>query len=358
MPDSKKICIVVTSLGKGGAERSSALLSMMLYDLGHKVHIVSIMDSIDYAFKGQLFNLGKQVKGNTILSKIQKFKQFRRFLKVNDFDIVIDNRSRPSFLREILVSRFLFDANKTIYCVRSYHLETYFIKPKFLARFLYKDARQIVAVSKGIGYRIISEYGFNNVTTIHNPIEPIVEDEVYKDEPYILFYGRMVDEVKNISLLIQSYKLSHLPSKGIKLILLGDGEDVEFFKNKVQVEGLVNNVQFLPFNANPSQYVKGAKFTVLTSHYEGFPRSVIESLALGTPVISVDCKTGPSEIIQNEVNGLLVENYNAEALAQAMDRMVNDTGLYQSCKANSKKSVAIFSMEAISKEWQKLLNQD
>ncbi len=88
-------------------------------------------------------------------------------------------------------------------------------------------------------------------------------------------------------------------------------------------------------------------FTVLTSRYEGFPRSILESLALGTPVISVDCKSGPNEIIQNNLNGLLIENDNSEALAQAMNLLFEDKELYLQCKNNSKLSVIDFSEERL-----------
>ena len=56
---SKKLCIVVSSLGGGGAERSSAQLSELLYDLGYDIHIVSVLNKIDYPYKGQLLNLGE-----------------------------------------------------------------------------------------------------------------------------------------------------------------------------------------------------------------------------------------------------------------------------------------------------------
>jgi glycosyltransferase involved in cell wall biosynthesis len=61
----------------------------------------------------------------------------------------------------------------------------------------------------------------------------------------------------------------------------------------------------------PFDIVQNARFTVLTSHYEGFPMSMVESLAL-TPVV-VDCNSGPREIVIDEYNGLLVENYNVKS---------------------------------------------
>ena len=356
IPTGKKICIVVISLGKGGAERSSSLLSRMLFDKGYQVHLVSITNRIDYEFKGQLLNLGEIVDGGSAFSKVKKYKILRSFLKKEKFDYVIDNRSRSSILKEVVFSKYLYDARNTIYCVRSYNLDIYFPKPISIARYLYQDAYKIVGVSRQITNKIISKYKFKNAITIYNPVESINLTSNSSVDDYILFYGRLVDDVKNITLLIEAYSQSRLSNNNIKLIILGNGPDLEAFKKKVIQLNLGEHVIFLPFINNPFIYVKRAKFTVLTSHYEGFPRSIIESLALGTPVISVNCNSGPKEIIEHEVNGLLVKNHDILVLAKAMDRFVVDTELYNHCKANAEKSIAPFSMDIVAKDWVTLLN--
>ena len=96
-------------------------------------------------------------------------------------------------------------------------------------------------------------------------------------------------------------------------------------------------------------------FTILTSKYEGFPTMLIESLSQGTPVISVDCQSGPSEIIIEAQNGLLVPNNNPYLLSEAMNRFVTDNNLYLFCKNNAKKSVEKFNKEHISKDWKQII---
>jgi glycosyltransferase involved in cell wall biosynthesis len=161
--------------------------------------------------------------------------------------------------------------------------------------------------------------------------------------------------VKNYSLLIDAYALSDLPKQNILLYIVGNGVDIEKLKQKINGMQLQDKIFLKPKMNNPFPMVKSAMFTVLTSQYEGFPRVLIESLALDTPVISVDCHSGPREIIQHKQNGLLVENHNEIALSQAMSQLIQDKALYQTLKENAAKSVSHLSSEEISKQWKKIL---
>ena len=355
--DKKKICIVVSSLGKGGAEKSSAISSCMLSDLGYDVSIVTILDEIDYTFKGRLLNLGElKRKNDSLFGKISRYFTFYKFLRRNKFDFIIDNRSRNLWYREIILSKFFYRKAKLIYVVRSYHTETYFPKSAILSKLLYGKKCLIISVSNNIKRKLEDNYNFNNVVTINNSVTFNTNvQKLETEDNFILAYGRIDDAVKNYSLLIDSYKRSRLPKANIKLYIMGFGKDLEMLKLKVINYGLTDFIKFLPFTNNPEIYIESAKFVCLTSRYEGFPRVLIESLSLGTPVVSVDCKSGPSEIIKNEYNGLLVENFNETALSNAMNRMVEDKNFRNTCKENTKKSVEQFSYENIKKDWKQLL---
>lgn len=356
----KKICIITFSLGKGGAEKSSAVLSILLHNLGYEVHVISVLNRIDYDFKGTLFNLGAlKDKDASFFGTLKRFIIFFNYLRSHQFDFIIDSRSRPSLLKQFLINKVLYVNEKVIFIVHSAFLKNYIPGNKFIAKYLYRNAIKFVTVSKSIKTKLTNKYHFSNVKVIHNAVdEPQMTDlteSLLLPENFMIFFGRIEDEVKNLTLLIDSYKRSELIDYKIKLVILGDGKDKLKLEQKVQAMCLTEHIIFLPYTKNPYPIVSKAMCTVLTSHYEGFPTMLVESLALGTPVISVNCESGPSEIISVTQNGLLVENHNPNLMAEAMNRFVTDPELYMRCKSNAKKSVEKFSMENISKDWKQII---
>lgn len=347
-----KIALVGDCLAGGGAEKVHAILSVFFERQGILVHNIIFIDEISYLYSGKLLNLGL-LKSNTIYDKLKRIYVLRTFFKQHEFDCIIDFRYRVNFINEFLISRYAYNS-RAIYTVHSGITSFYIPKNKNLARLIY-SGHEFVAVSIGIEKVIKEQYNIP-VTTIHNPFEIAKINElstafVPDESNYILAVGRMNDKVKQFDKLIEAYQHSGLPQKNIKLIIIGSGQYLEELKDLVNQKQLTNDVIFKGYQQNPHAYQKKGLFTVVSSSNEGFPNVIIESMLVGTPVVSFDCFSGPNEIIIDGYNGLLVENQNIIKLTQAMNQMVNDVELYEYCKSNAAKSVDRFSSYTIGSQW-------
>ncbi len=99
-----------------------------------------------------------------------------------------------------------------------------------------------------------------------------------------------------------------------------------------------------------SVFSEGGIF-VLTSLYEGFSMVIVEAMSNGVPVISYDCPNGPADLIENEENGLLVENQNEEELYKSICRMIEDSALRKRCSENALNTVQKYNIQNVFWQW-------
>lgn len=354
--DQPKIAMVNNTLSKGGAEQVQARLSFFFEANGIEVHHILVKDEITYPFAGTLFNMGLlKNKSNGPFNKMKRLRALNRYLKEHQFDSIIDFRVKNNYIQEYLIANWVYKT-KYVMTIRSFNTSYYFPDDVQKAKTIYRKAHGIIAVSKALKDKIVSQYGYQNVQTIYNPLDiselkKMAKMDIKAPASYILGVGRMQANVKQFDHLIKAYHESSAFQKGMDLVLVGEGEDRKGYEELVAKLDIVSRVHFIGFTDNPHPYFKNAYVTVLTSKYEGFPNVLIESLVQGTPVISYDCESGPSEIIEHETNGLLVKNQDQPALKAAIDSMVLDKKLYQHCKSSAGKSVARFEMDIIGRQW-------
>lgn len=360
---SRKVCIVGISLAKGGAERSMAMLSQMLRDKGHEVHLVILNGEVDYEYSGTLFNLGIfKTETDSLFKRLLRFRKLRRYLKNQQFDFIIDHRPKNEYRREQFYQKYIYKGFRKIYVVHSSKQQEYLTSQPGKFSDIYRMNYATVAVSKHIEQEVLQKNGISNTTTIYNAYDDNwlgLAKEKPKEvlgKTYILSYGRINDEVKDFSFLIQAFTVSKLWEENIFLVIMGDGKDKEKLQASVSHLECADKIIFLPFTKNPFPYISHSKIVSLTSHYEGFPMVLVESLSLGTPVVSLDIKSGPSEIIKDRENGLLIKERNVSLFAEGLKLMFEDEQLYEKCKANTQKSVESFSKEKIANQWHRLIN--
>ncbi|MBX9806830.1 MAG: glycosyltransferase [Flavobacteriaceae bacterium] len=360
LPTQKyKIALIGYRLTEGGGEKVMANLSLFFDKRGIEVHNIIVLDGVTYPYSGKLVNLGLlKNKRNDFANKFKRLLFLRKYLSNNDFDFIIDFRPRMKPLQELFITKFVYGVN-TIFTVHSFLINYYMPDQSWLTRLIYKNAYATVTIVDQIKELVESKHNLKNVITISNPInlEEVndkINDKIDINFDYIIAIGQYENTIKQFDKLILSYANSILPQRDIHLVILGNGN--KEFLSEVAIDNRVEKfIHLLGFQNNPFKYLKNAKFLVLSSKNEGFANVLVESLACQTPVIAFDCLCGPSTIIKDRINGILVENQNVEKLTEAMNLFIENQELYNYCKKNSLASIQHFSLDNIGKQWLDLM---
>jgi glycosyltransferase involved in cell wall biosynthesis len=134
--------------------------------------------------------------------------------------------------------------------------------------------------------------------------------------------GRLVAP-KRFDLLLDA--IAHLRAhREIEFVICGEGPERQRLLRRARRLGLEDRVRFQGFDPNPYRWLATSHLFALASESEGLPNALIEAQGLGLAAVATDCPTGPSEIVEHGVTGLLVPVGDAGAIADAMDELLGD----------------------------------
>ena len=171
--------------------------------------------------------------------------------------------------------------------------------------------------------------------------EPI--DKALAMGPYILAVQRLEESQKDLTTLLKAYKLLvtnyNLPEK---LYVIGEGRSRNDLLKLCRNLKLENRVLFLGKKINPYPWMKQCKVFVLSSKFEGCPVVLIEAMALGKPIVSTSCPTGPSDMLDYGKAGALVAQGDEEEMATSILRMLKDTEYKSQILRNMKEQIKKF----------------
>jgi len=361
-----KILFIINSLEGGGAEKVFVNIVNRLYD--------ELTDNLDVALlKKQgvyLANLKERIKIIDLGVKSEKIGKYlpsiiRQLYRLEkNYDCIFSFMWESNFIN-LLVSVF---SKKIRIISERINLEEYLnstftgLKKMIIfsaTKFLYKKANLIVTPSTGLKTQLNNVLRINekNIKVIPNPfdlknIKYFSTEDIEFFQPFILFVGRLHKQ-KNIPLLLKAFK--NLKNKDIKLIIIGEGEEKSTLRSMIKALDLSDRVNMMGFQKNPYKYMSKALCLVLPSNYEAFPNVIIEAMVCGCPVISTDCPFGPSEIIQNEKNGILIPVNDASGLSSALEKIVSDEKLRTKLIENAYETVKNYDIEKIVQEYKKAI---
>ena len=189
---------------------------------------------------------------------------------------------------------------------------------------VFKESKDVVVESEGLMKKIKKMTGVSdNLSFVYNPHfekqnEISAESKFIKpDYRYILGLGRLTKQ-KNFKLLIQSFSLID-DSYGVKLIIIGDGEERARLKKFMKKLKMDSKIKFLGNLEEPLGYLENAEMLVISSLWEGLPRVAIEAQALKTPIVSACYEGGLGEILMDGKAGIITRKNNVDDMKKAMD---------------------------------------
>ena len=141
------------------------------------------------------------------------------------------------------------------------------------------------------------------------------------------------------------------------LEIWGEGVQKEALENLRDELGLRERVRFPGLTKEPHKTMSQADIFVLSSRSEGFPNGLGEAMACGLPVVSFDCHSGPSELIQDGVNGLLVPPENIQELSSSLERLLASVELRKSLGEQARKITESYSLDKIIQSWEELIGE-
>lgn len=197
------------------------------------------------------------------------------------------------------------------------------------ARLFYPWADGIVAVSQGVADDLaqVTHLSSDRIPVIYNPIilpELLTLAQAPVDHPWfqpgeppvILAVGRLHPQ-KDFPTLIRAFAQVR-QARPARLVILGDGPEADRLTALIEELGLTTDVALPGFVQNPYAYMAKASAFVLSSAWEGLGNVLVEAMAVGTPVISTDCESGPAEILAQGKYGALTAVGDDRAMAEAI----------------------------------------
>lgn len=400
------IALLIGSLERGGAQRMLLRLMEGLEQQGFRPHLL-VMDKTRAAnlcdSPGQEQWLTERV---THLSNLEEHHstfrkavaivfqwwKMERYLRHHQVPVVLSFMDRANILN--LLSLYPQRRVLSIRSVFGVALKQKRFLKKMLIRMafplLLKRAYQVVFNARESERHFLEIFPSltGKTSTLYNFYDPKGLEEAAREplhegktlpKPQIVAVGRLVF-AKGFDVLLRAFALLKEKTPQAQLTLLGDGPERETLAALAGKLGVAEQVVFAGFQENPLPWVREADVFVLSSRREGFPNALLEAMALGKPIISADCRSGPREILAPQTppektahnleegdGGFLFPPPDfdgesaacqraAEVLAEALERVLNDADLREKLGKAALAGALRFSPATVLPKWMEILS--
>ncbi|RKR03252.1 glycosyltransferase involved in cell wall biosynthesis [Kushneria sinocarnis] len=357
----KKLCFVINQIGwGGGTERVGIRIINGLADKGYDITLVALWQSEESAF----FPLDERVRFISLFEHkrslykhyFQLVKALRRVVKEHRIDTIINIETTLALM-----------VAPAVWGLKTRHVSWEHYNFLASADSAIRPLARYVAAWCADNVVTLTERDASlwrkrarpraRVVTINNPM-PFEEQHPYnfhRDSRTVLTVGRL-NRQKGYDMLLDAWQQTRgQTSPEWKLQIVGSGEEETSLKERARALGIEQSVEFHPHTREIEPFYRNAAMYCMSSRYEGLPMVLIEASSYGLPMVSFDCVSGPSEIIEHDRNGLLARDGDPADLATRLCEMMNDDDRRVRCSQAAYQMTERFRPETILSQWEALL---
>lgn len=359
------LVLVISSLGGGGAERVLSTLANAWASRGDSVALITIgnQDGDVYPLAPAVRRIGLDLlrPSHNLLAafrnNIQRRRALRRIIREVSPDLVLSFMTETNILTVWAVARLRIPVVVAERTSVANHPPRGIRRPFY--RPAYRRADVVVAQTEAVARWLETRLGAR-VRVIPNPVtgrQLVPASSRNRDEQpsregrsSLIAMGRLHRE-KGFDLLIEAFAGVAGRFPEWDLVVLGEGSEQENLQRLAAKLGISDRVRMPGFQRNPDVALGRADAFVLSSRYEGMPNALMEAMACGLPCVSFDCPSGPGELIENEINGLLVPAGDVAGLAEALGRIMADPRLRERLGEAARSISARYGLDAVLPQW-------
>lgn len=344
----KRVVFFIGTLGNGGAERVTSILTRHLAETGIPTQIVLYYDSEPFYRihpDVKVTYVERQTGSKNLLKNIL---WLRRYCK-EQADLVI------SFLAQfnmVALAALFGTGIPVVVADRNDPRHMPMQAPVRWARNLLYHLAHTVIVQTQHNKSYFSGSLQKKCRIIHNPVD-LGEDKGLAlrtpKKPRIVSAARLMKQ-KNQLMLLEAFAQVKKNYPDYTLTIYGDGPFRETLEQRIKELGLENSVELPGKVQDIFRCIADGELFVLSSDFEGMPNALIEAMCLGLPVISTRV-SGATDLIEDGKNGLLTDVGNTQQLADAMERMLADPVLRQACAREAIKQNELLHTDKIISQW-------
>ncbi|WP_196049088.1 glycosyltransferase family 4 protein [Clostridium saudiense] len=351
-----RICFFIYNISNpGGSERVTTIIANELKARGYDISILSICG------KDSFYDLNKDIPIEIIYKNKYDINSKTKFFSILKGAYKYHKGNKTDVIIDVFASRSLISIPiKVLLNIKNISWEHFNYSVK---EGLNPIARKVACLFSNKIITLTNEdiqlYKNNNkairceMDYIYNP-SPFPSVEVSKlEEKNIVTVGRLTYQ-KGYDMLLDSWKIIE-ESTDWKLTLVGDGEEKENLIEKAKRLNL-KNIKFLGVKDDVAEVYKNSSIFVSTSRFEGLPMCMIEAQSFGLPIVSFNCLTGPSEIIENNISGYLVKSGDYHKLAEKLLDLINNKEKLIRFGKNAKADSKRFMIKSIIDKWEMTIN--